>query len=115
MKRSNNKKSSSSQKRGGSLAKSPKSPWRKKQRGPSCSREPDNNENPRNTKDAPKKEKQPTGVKNKGEGEGKGRKRNQNIQVKLIILYLTFDTKDQVKTFWTYHNSVRIPLEFSLQ
>ena len=83
MKRSNNKKSSSSQKGGGSLANSPKSPPRKKQRGPSCSREPDNNENPKNTKDAPRKEKQPTGVKNKGEGEGKGRKRKGN-QVKLI-------------------------------
>ena len=72
------------------MAKSPKSPRQKKQRGPSCSREPDNSENPRNTKDAPRKEKQPTGVKNKGEGEGKGRKRKRNqdkVQVKLITNY----------------------------
>ena len=83
MKRSNNKGKDF-------LAKSPKSPRRKKQRGPGCSREPDNNENPKNTKDAPRKEKQPTGVKNKGEGEGKGRKRKRNqdkVQVKLITNY----------------------------
>ena len=79
MKRSNNKGKNS-------LAKSPKTPRRKKQRGPGCSREPDNNENPKNTKDAPRKEKQPTRVKNKGEEEGKRRKRKRN-QVTLITNY----------------------------
>ena len=57
------------------LAKSPKSSRRKKQNGPSCSREPEK------TKDASRKKKQPTREKNKKKEDGK---RNQ---VTLITNY----------------------------
>ena len=140
MKQSNNKKSSSSQEGGGpSSAKSPKGPRQKNQGGPSCSREPVDDENPRNPKEAPRKGGQPMGAKNKGGGGGKGRKRKRNqdkVQVKLntnycyITSYFWYRPSSQYVVwritivyvsplnlvcnekggFLTYHNSVHVLL-----